>query len=185
MGSAGARFGRNVPLEHTWPENDTDILKPSPRTVSLELMTRREFQPAKTLNLLAAAWLQFMIRDWFSHGKSEKENPWQVPLPPGDTWRENPMRILRTRPDPTRTPAEGHLPPTYLNTETHWWDASQIYGSTPEYRAKVRTGIDGKVHIGKDNLVHPDADSLVQLQSAALAGWWLGLEVLFTLFVTG
>lgn len=182
MGSAGARFGRNVPLEETWPEPDVDILTPSPRVVSVELLTRREFTPATTLNLLAAAWLQFQIRDWFSHGKSVKDAPWQVPLAKDDAWHEDPMQILRTRADPTRTVADDGTPPTYANTETHWWDASQLYGSNEEHRNKVRTGVDGKIFIGKDHLVHPDPDSLVQLQSAALAGWWTGLELLFTLF---
>ena len=63
MGSSETRFGRNVPVELTYPDNDWALLKPSPRKVSRELMTRHEFQPATTLNLLAAAWLQFMIRD--------------------------------------------------------------------------------------------------------------------------
>ncbi len=85
-------------------------------------------------------------------------------------------------PDPTRTSADAGLPDTHINTETHWWDASQLYGSTPEYRDEVRTRDGGKIHIGKDHLVHPDRNSLVQLQSASLAGWWLGLELFFTLF---
>ena len=75
MGSAGTRFGRNVPLGRTYPDNDWALLEPNPRTVGRELLTRDEFKPAKTLNLLAAAWLQFMIRDRLSHGKCEKENP--------------------------------------------------------------------------------------------------------------
>ena len=58
MGSVGAPFGRNVPLNDTTPY---DVLTPNPRTVSLELMTREQFQPAKTLNVLAAAWLQFEV----------------------------------------------------------------------------------------------------------------------------
>jgi hypothetical protein len=182
MGSAGSRFGRNVPLNETWQEKQPDLMTPSPRVVSLELMTRNEFTPAKTLNLLAAAWLQFQIRDWFSHGKSIKEDSWQVPLAKGDTWQEDPMRILRIMPDPTRTAADEGKPLTYINTETHWWDGSQLYGSTADYRAKVRTGVDGKIFIGKDHLVHPDPNALVQLQSAALVGWWVGLEILFTLF---
>ncbi len=45
-----------------------DLLDPNPRTVSTELLLRREFIPAPTLNVLAAAWLQFQTRDWFSHG---------------------------------------------------------------------------------------------------------------------
>ena len=113
MGSAGSRFGRNVPLERTFPDRER-ILRPNPRTVSRELLTREQFVPATTLNVLAAAWLQFMIRDWFSHGKSPQENPWEVPLAEDDPWPEHPMRIMRTRPDPTRTANEdgAGLPPT-------------------------------------------------------------------------
>lgn len=74
MGRAGSRFGRNVPLEATHQESPADLMTPNPRTVSRELMTRREFQPVPHLNALTAAWLQFMIRDWFSHGKHEKED---------------------------------------------------------------------------------------------------------------
>ena len=41
MGSAGTRFGRNFPLEHTFPEQEPRLSTPNPRTVSLDLMTRR------------------------------------------------------------------------------------------------------------------------------------------------
>ena len=40
MGSAGTRFGRNVPLDRTHPAEGSALVTPSPRTVSLELMTR-------------------------------------------------------------------------------------------------------------------------------------------------
>ncbi len=151
MGSAGTRFGRNVPLKHTFPDPEPAVLTPNPRIVSRELLTRETFQPATTLNVLAAAWLQFMIRDWFSHGKSETENPWQVPLVEDDPWPEHPMRILRTRRDPTRPPGSNGSPPTYVNTETHWWDASQIYGSDAAYQAKVRSGEGGKLIVASDS----------------------------------
>src|SRR5215203_6824401 len=59
MGSAGTRFGRNAPIDMTFPEPMPDILSPNPRIVSQTLMTRDEFKPATTLNLLAGAWLQF------------------------------------------------------------------------------------------------------------------------------
>src|SRR5215213_7139947 len=58
MGSAGTRFGRNFPPSRTHPDPDLTILRPSPRTVSRELLTRDAFIPATTLNLLACAWLQ-------------------------------------------------------------------------------------------------------------------------------
>jgi hypothetical protein len=182
MGSAGTRFGRNAPLSETWQEPMPGIMTPSPRVVSRELMTRETFTPATTLNLLAASWLQFQIRDWFSHGKSVKDEPWMIPLADNDSWPQPDMKVLRTMPDPTRTPADSGKPATHVNTETHWWDGSQIYGSTVEFRNNARSGVDGKIKLGKDHLVHPDAQALVQMQSAALAGWWVGLEMLFTLF---
>src|SRR4051812_37682340 len=49
MGSAGSRFGRNIPLEYTHPEVMPHLMDPNPRTVSRELMTRDEFIPATRL----------------------------------------------------------------------------------------------------------------------------------------
>jgi hypothetical protein len=132
MGSAGTRFGRNVAPAHHGP--DPAILAPNPRIVSRELLTRETFQAADTLNVLTAAWIQFMIRDWFSHGKSPVENPWVLPLAADDPWpaAARPMTILCTGPDPTRSAGGDGGPPTHVNTETHWWDASQLYGSDAE-----------------------------------------------------
>jgi hypothetical protein len=176
MGAAGTRFGRNIPIEYTYPESEPLILDPSPRMVSRELMTRDTFHPATTLNVLAAAWLQFMIRDWFSHGKSPKENPWKVPLASDDSWHENPMRIMRTRPDPTRPSEANGTPPTYVNTETPWWDGSQIYGSNAEAQSRVRSGMNGKLKVGPNGLVPIIPEQLQE------PGSWLGLALLLNLF---
>ena len=126
MGSLGSRFGRNVPLEYTVKEKDP--LEPNPRAVSRELLTRKKFIPATTLNLLAGAWLQFEVHDWFSHGPTSPTNPWQIELDPSDPWPQHPMQIQRTH---QADPTADRKPPTFANTETHWWDASQVYGSTP------------------------------------------------------
>ena len=129
MGMAGTRFGRNVPIEHTWPDT-ANLLEPNPRTVSRRLMTRDELIPATAGNALIAAWLQFMIRDWFKHGPSPTEDPWVLELDPDDDWPSPPLLVHRTPGDPT-TPAEKNdLPPTFLNVNTHWWDGSQIYGNS-------------------------------------------------------
>jgi hypothetical protein len=180
MGMAGSRFGRNIPIEYAFPEPEPAILTPNPRVVSLELMTREKFQPATTVNMLAAAWIQFMVRDWFSHGKSPKENPWQIELRADDPWPEHPMKILRVPPDPTRPATSSNLPPTYINTETHWWDASQIYGSSKEQQALRRSGRDGKLIIGSNGLLQLPSDP--NLNPAMVPGWWLGLEMMETLF---
>lgn len=176
MGAAGTRFGRNAPIEYTYPEPEPSILSPNPRTVSLELLTRHTFAPATTLNVLAASWLQFMIRDWFSHGKSPRENPWRLPLKEDDSWHENPMNILRTRPDPTRPPGYDGEPPTYVNTETHWWDGSQLYGSKKEVQERVRSRIDGKLNVAPNGLLPLSPESLAE------PGTWLGLALHFNLF---
>ncbi|MGI9094688.1 MAG: peroxidase family protein [Thermoleophilaceae bacterium] len=178
MGMAGSRFGRNVPIERTWPESPPAALEPSPRTVSRELLTREPFQPAETVNALVAAWLQFMIRDWFSHGKSPTDDPWRIEINEDDSWRgQRPMEIMRTRPDPTRPPDAVVTPPTYANTETHWWDASQIYGSSKEVEVRVRSGTDGKL-IVQDGLPPLPSEPDV----AREPGFWLGLYLMVAIF---
>ena len=180
MGRAGSRFGRNVPLEHAFPESAEDMMSPNPRTVSRELMTRHEFQAATALNSLVAAWLQFMIRDWFGHGKGPENDVWEVPLVETDPWPERPMVIPKTPPDPTRPP-DASGPPTYINTETHWWDGSQLYGNSREDQMWRRTQVDGKLRIGQGGrLEFPDDPKLAPFM---VPGWWLGLGILGSLFV--
>ena len=181
MGMAGSRFGRNVDPARTWPEPDAKLLEPNPRTVSRELLTRDAFVPATTVNNLAAAWLQFMIRDWFSHGRSETSDPWQVQLLPGDDFPQQPMQIMRTRRDPTRPPrSEQDAPPTYVNTATHWWDGSSIYGVTPEQQRRARSGTNGKLVTSVDGRLPVGPDPA--RDPAREPGFWVGLLMLHTLF---
>jgi hypothetical protein len=178
MGMAGSRFGRNVPLDKTFPEPAPGILEPSPREVSRALMTRRSLIPATSVNALVAPWLQFMIRDWFSHGKSATDDPWEIELTDDDPWQDRPMKIFRTVPDPVE-PGGPATPPAYVNTLTHWWDASQIYGTTTEHQTFVRTGDEGKLRIGADGtppIPTGDADPTRE------PGFWLGLVMLQSLF---
>src|SRR6185436_8474617 len=177
MGMLNQRFGRNVPNEFTWPDPEPLIMSPNPRDISRALFTRGDFAPATTLNALAAAWIQFMTRDWFSHGSGDIKKAWQIPLPQGDDFPQNPMLVPRTVPDPTRPPDDNANPPTHINFETPWWDASQIYPSDPKILASVRTGSGGKLLLvphGDDLLLPPPL--LEQL--AAVPGWWLGLGLL-------
>ena len=48
------------------------------------------------------------------------------------------MKVTATIADRTRTGKSG-LPPTFVNTVTHWWDLSQIYGSTEERNRELRS----------------------------------------------
>ncbi len=180
MGSVGSRFGRNIPLDRSYPDPEPAILQPNPRDVSRELLTRDRFIPATTLNLLAGAWLQFEVHDWFSHGKDAPEPPWEVPLRDDDEWPEHPMRIPRTRRDPTYSPDSG-LPPTYVTADSNWWDASQIYGTDPKFAAALRSGEDGKLRIDEHGLLPQDLESHVDLSGVA-GNFWVGLGLLHTLF---
>jgi hypothetical protein len=176
MGAAGARFGRNVPPDETYP---TDVLSPNPRLVSQELLTRDRFLPATSLNLMAASWLQFEVHDWFSHGTNDPNDPWQVELTADDPWPDHPMQIQRTARDTSTTDGG---PPTYKNTETHWWDASQVYGSTPEMQHLIRTHVGGKVLLTSEGLVPFDPATMRDL-AGVNGNWWIGLAMLHTLFM--
>ncbi len=184
MGTAGTRFGRNVPPTRAIRESDASILTPNPRTVSRELLTRHQFQPAETLNVLAAAWIQFMIRDWFSHGPGDTAAPrWDLPLTDGDPWprEQRPMTILRTLADPARPPRPGESP-TFLNAETQWWDASQIYGNDIGYQQRVRSGSEGKLRVDSNGMPDIPQDPLSPKHPADVPGFWIGLAMLHTLF---
>ena len=98
MGSAGIRFGRNVPLNEAFPDT-ANLMNPSPRRVSLELLTRDTFQPATILNVIAAAWIQFMVHDWFVHKKGTWSHTHDIPVDDGDSWHERPMRVPKTPAD--------------------------------------------------------------------------------------
>lgn len=59
MGCSGQRLGRNFARTETPKPTDEELWTPSPRMLSEKFMARKEFIPATSLNLLAAAWIQF------------------------------------------------------------------------------------------------------------------------------
>ena len=179
-GMAGARFGRNVPLGSVTAITPADVLTPSPRAVSRRLMTRQQLDAADGVNSLVAAWLQFMIHDWFSHGESPQDDPWVVELADDDDWHERPMTILRTRDDPTRADGGRAAPRTSVNVLTHWWDGSSIYGNSSAETAARRSFFDGKLTLEADGSVPRPSDPAKD--PAQVPGFWLGLGLLVTLF---
>jgi hypothetical protein len=179
MGMIGARFGRNIPLGSTYPETLPGLLDPSPRLVSRRLLTRDEFKPATIVNVLAGAWLQFEVHDWFSHGKNPPEEPFEVELDADDPWRDRPMRIERTRTDPSPDANGGAA--TWVTTDSHWWDGSQIYGSEPVITNALREGAGGRLRLDPDGQLPRDLDAKLDLTGVA-GNFWLGLALLHTLF---
>jgi hypothetical protein len=200
MGMTGTRFGRNFPISECFGNEGDALLTPNPRRISNDLLARKEFIPVPHLNVLVAGWLQFMVHDWLSHGSSMRENPHQVPVDEDDDWQPQPMTILRTKPDKV-DPSDHGNPATFTNDETHWWDGSQVYGSTMDRQILVRTDPatgqirpDGKLGLQADGnlpICDPDKDrgdaSGGRFANQELAGvngnWWIALSVFHRMFV--
>lgn len=178
MGAKDTVFGRNVPIDETWPEAAEQIQVPDPRDVSRSVLGRREFIPATSLNVLAAAWIQFQIRDWFRHGEPDHDDPWRFPIAPDDDWPADELVIGRTAVD---DPVAGQ-PSTFTNHETHWWDASQVYGTTEQFDDMVRTRRDGKLALRDDGMLPVDPATLAEFPGG-IDGWWVGLALLHVVFM--
>ena len=182
MGAAGTPFGRNFAPKYVYPDN-SKLMHPNPREISRKLLERKEFLPVKQLNLLAAAWIQFQVHDWFAHEMQSKDNPDRLEIPgvDGDHWEHDPIKVRRTY---SQTPDDGG-PPIYINKNTHWWDSSQIYGNDEVTATKLRTGRDGKLKLNEKGLLLFDAngeDNKQNILTGFSDNWWIGLSMLHALF---
>lgn len=193
MGMCGMRFGRNIRLDHTYGEKEPELMTPNPRLISNKLLARKTFIPVPYLNLHAASWLQFMTHDWFNHGESDPNRVFQVPLPEGDTWtapnhKPGCMSIRASQPDPWVYAADEGMPATYRNHETHWWDGSQIYGSSEARVAQMRRDPagnlvpGGKIYLDERGLLAIDPSDGIEL-AGNNGNWWVGLSLLTNLFI--
>ncbi|WP_421723158.1 peroxidase family protein [Bauldia sp.] len=177
MGAVGAAFGRNMPAY----EDKTPVDEPNAVTVSDRLMQREQFIPATILNVLAAAWIQFQVHDWVAHARRKLgEDDVVVKLPPGHPgWineiageEEDAMRFA------DNIPRDPNDPSLFANASSHWWDGSEVYGSSQAHALKLRDG--AKLKLDEDKFLP------VGIHGFELTGfnesWWMGLSVLHTLF---
>jgi hypothetical protein len=187
MGCRGSRFGRNVPRTMTATEV-SKLLTPDPLLVSQKLMAREKFIPATSLNLLAAAWIQFQVHDWFAHENEDLDAGKNFRLPRAGDWPMKEMVVPRTKPDSDQlTPLDGAYP-AYRNKNPQWWDGSQVYGETEAETLCLRTDPGtgrvcpaGRLYLtGEGLLPFLASDGVV---SGFTSNSWLGLEILHTLFV--
>ena len=72
-------------------------------------------------------------------------------------------------------------PPAYINENTHWWDGSQVYGSSPADQASLRAGRDGKVLVSPSGRLGVDPVSGREITGFTENGW-VGLSLLHGLF---
>jgi heme peroxidase/catalase len=180
MGAVGATFGRNLPADYRPGLFD----EPNPITVSRELLYRERFLPAPSLNLLAAAWIQFQVHDWVNHARHPLgTHDVPVPLPPGMTgWRNTPggapeprMRIAGNIAASTAPDGSERL---FANAASHWWDGSEIYGTDSERANRLRDG--AKLRLSEAGYLPEDVSG--QEVTGFNESWWLGLSGLHTLF---
>jgi hypothetical protein len=179
MGAVGATFGRNL-----WPRFRPDLFnEPNPVTVSRLLLQREQFLPARSLNVLAAAWIQFQVHDWVNHARDPLgQNDVRVPMPPGATWvssvggpPESVMRIAgNTSLDP---PGASNYQRRFANATTHWWDGSEVYGSDQKRAALLREGAKLRLTAG-----YLPTDLNGREVTGFNESWWLGLSCFHTLF---
>jgi hypothetical protein len=181
MGAVGAAFGRNLR-----PRYRPDLFdEPNPVTVSQQLLFRKSFLPARSLNLLAAAWIQFQVHDWVNHARHPLGvNDVKVPLPPGLTeWSNTPggppeheMRIAGNI-SLGEDSADG-VQRLFPNAASHWWDGSEVYGADNVKARQLREG--AKLRLSPEGYLPQDT------KGAEITGfsesWWLGLSGLHTLF---
>jgi hypothetical protein len=184
-GAAGTRFPRNVENDAIRPETGETLLTPNPREISRRLLARAgDEKLVPFLNMLAAVWIQFQNHDWITHGDNLVPGAHEVPLAEDDParvrYRQTSMYIGRTQADPTRRP-DDETPVTFINEVTHWWDASQIYGSDQETQDRLRSHVDGKLRLHGDGTL-PLGPKGVE-DTGMVRNWWLGLSMLHLLFV--
>ena len=202
MGAQGERFGRNVSIESANKafkhfDSENGLNDPNPREVSHALLRRDdpfEHAPAPFFNLWAAAWIQFMTHDWFEHSKdgandnsktysvSEKNIPEADRVGQDGTWT-----VARSIVDESKTRGKGPRPTRVAkNFVSHWWDASQIYGSDKAAQDSLRNPADNaKLLINPDGTLPKAEYPGIGLQeiSGFDDNWWVGLSLLQSTFV--
>jgi hypothetical protein len=121
--------------------------------------------------------------DLLIHWDIQNDENYDIPLPEGDEWPYGKMSLPHTKPDATLNPSDVKCP-GYKNTNTAWWDGSQIYGSSEAITQTLRTKHPhGKLLLtkeGRESFLPRDADGNVI--TGFNSNWWIGMEMLHTLF---
>jgi hypothetical protein len=143
-----------------------------------------DYKKAPFFNVLAAYWIQFMTHDWFSHLEEGHNAPEYMKVGCSGLSPDE-IKKLGCRPDdqidksyvaeagePGTFKHEGksylkRAPKTFRNTNTAWWDASQLYGYSELSRKRVkRDPADGAKLLVRDGYL-----PLLEAQDPMLPDW--------------
>ncbi len=182
MGAAGTRFQYNTKPDLRYDINDPPLMD------AARLLDRKVFKELPVMNLTGVASLQGNVHDWMDHGKHQtsREGMFRIPLPEDHPIRKNhgqtEMLIPKLMVDGTRTEAdEAQIRQTYQNTVTHWWDASEIYGSDQETASRLRSHSNGKMRLTDEGLLPIGPEGVPD--TGFSQNWNPLLEVVHTLYV--
>lgn len=186
MGAVGSAFGRNLQ-----PNFSQDKDEPNPITVARELLYRKTFLPARSVNLLAASWIQFQVHDWVAHARYAlgEKDVW-VRLPKGvNSWVNavggKPEDVMRIAGNISLDGEGGRL---FANEASHWWDGSEVYGANSKSALSLREEINSRsgTVVRGAKLALNDGYLPEDKKGMEVTGfnesWWLGLSGLHTLF---
>lgn len=178
MGAVGSTFGRNLTPVFAPQLFDT----PNPVTVAQQLLHRDAFIPARSLNILAAAWIQFQVHDWVNHARHALgEKDVVVNMPSGLKWTSevggSAEDVMRIAGNVEMGGHDGRPPIFFGNAASHWWDGSEVYGPDSKKAMDLREG--AKIRLVNGHLP-------VDVRGFEVTGfnesWWLGLSAMHTLF---
>lgn len=184
MGAAGTRFQYNTKPDLRYDINDPPLMD------AAALLNREEFKALPVMNLLGVGSLQGNVHDWMDHGKHQNGHPdgfWKIPLPEDHPIRKyhgkDEMLIPKLMIDSTRTVGDDKagIRQTYQNTVTHWWDASEIYGSDKATEDRLREHKDGKMRLDEKGLLPIGPEGIPD--TGFNQNWNPLLEVIHTLYV--
>eukprot|EP00884_Botryococcus_braunii_P007947 jgi/Botrbrau1/17153/Bobra.0157s0047.1 len=170
--SMGAKDTRFVFFHKPAPPKTDSLFDPVPFSVAEKMVRRGHQELAPIMNLLAAGWIQFNIHDWFNHTSDFTKPPYKLQVG-HNTYHDLP---------PTSRDRLGYT----TNQMTHWWDASQIYGTSKEFAYKLRKhkplhGAMCEIQLDAKGNLRVDSDGIPI--GGASHNWWLGMEIFHFLFV--
>ena len=172
IGMANTPLGRYIPESGRAPQDVN--AEPSVLRISERLLKQEQFLSAAPLNALAMAWVNFFVHDFFDRGVGDNlirpatEN-YKIPVSAG---RFMYMSKLMATPEGAHT-----------SRVTHWFDASQIYGSNAAKAQALRAHAGGKMTIEANGLLPATPQGFFLTGDAPRSSLHLGVLMLHHLWV--